>query len=115
MGCGCNKNRLNEPTVPELVIGREIEISEAVPGETQVREDARDSVQLKQPDSYNILDVIKDKVTNNLIYVEKEEMQERLKICQPCDDHRLGMCTNCGCIIEFKVRYAKSSCPKGLW
>lgn len=128
MGCGCQKAKLNEPTeykpaASSLVIGKEIDLeidrgSNQAPVQAQTQSlnlSPIDTGSSQNPSSYNILDVIKDKVTNNLIYVDAEIMRDRLGNCRACSSMTLGMCTECGCIVEFKVRYAKSSCPLNKW
>lgn len=128
MGCGCQKAKLNEPTYnpasSNLVIGREIDLDSGIsnrrpiPTQEPVPTSSLSLAPIETPNqssSYNILDVIKDKVTNNLIYVDAQVMKDRLALCRGCPSMTLGMCTECGCIVEFKVRYAKSNCPLTKW
>jgi len=42
---------------------------------------------------------------------------ERATICQACEHYRrsIKQCTECGCLVNFKVIFAASSCPIGKW
>lgn len=64
---------------------------------------------------YNLLDVIKDKVTGNLEYASDETQQVRLEHCNNCSHKVAGICSQCGCVVQMKVRYANSSCPINKW
>lgn len=111
MGCGCLKNSqltLTETSKQDLALGQEI----APPsGLTPVPQ----SQETNQSAQYNILNVIQDKMNNSLTYVEAETMRFRLAECQACTSFKAGLCLKCGCIVEFKVRYAKSTCPQNKW
>lgn len=45
----------------------------------------------------------------------KETVQDRLSYCDPCDHNKLGICKQCGCLIQGKTRLADTSCPMGWW
>ena len=51
----------------------------------------------------------------------KEEIEERLKICEPCEFFDNGVCTECGCgcnsnaLILNKISLKTEVCPKGKW
>lgn len=40
---------------------------------------------------------------------------ERLKICNPCDDRMGILCGVCGCFLKAKVRDEEEECPKFKW
>lgn len=42
-------------------------------------------------------------------------LYQRLKACAACEHNALGICKKCGCIIQAKIRIAKSRCPLGFW
>lgn len=65
--------------------------------------------------SYNILDVVRDIVSGELKFVPPETVSSRRTICHQCEIATLGVCTECGCLIETKIRLVKSDCPLGLW
>lgn len=73
--------------------------------------------------SYNVFDVLKDAITGNLEIVPEDEMKKRLSICKTCIyikpipgfSNLIGRCEICGCFMDAKVKYAKSSCPEGKW
>ena len=45
----------------------------------------------------------------------KELEEERKIICSNCDKSKVGICTQCGCIIKFKVKWIPHKCPLGKW
>lgn len=66
-------------------------------------------------DTYNIINVLQDKVRGNLRYVTKDISTKRKNFCISCNHIKIGLCTQCGCVINFKVRYEQSKCPVGKW
>ena len=67
--------------------------------------------------SYNIINVIYDFLTGNLIKVSNEIIQKRINHCRSCKHLFMPtlQCKKCGCFISKKVKYAKSSCPVDTW
>jgi hypothetical protein len=49
----------------------------------------------------------------NIPLVDSEEANRRLDICRSCPEFRkrTGTCKICNCIMKFKVRVPKNSCP----
>lgn len=68
-------------------------------------------------EKYSIFDVIKDTVKGNVEKSTSDTISSRISICNICPDLKrpLRICGNCGCVIDAKVRYEKSSCPLGKW
>lgn len=63
-----------------------------------------------------ITDGVKNKITGK----QEEIAKHRMEICLQCDDRKSysfmpDRCGICGCILEYKTRSMKSSCPKKLW
>lgn len=46
---------------------------------------------------------------------EKKVKEERKKICETCDKNKMGVCSECYCIILSKTAYKNSTCPLGKW
>jgi nucleoside 2-deoxyribosyltransferase len=44
-----------------------------------------------------------------------EAADERLAICADCPFNIDGVCAECGCVLEHKVRAGHDSCPIGKW
>lgn len=67
--------------------------------------------------TYSIIDVVKDELTGNAEYVNKEERLRRLNICQTCSHLTkvTRQCSLCGCFVDMKTRYAKAECGDGKW
>lgn len=47
----------------------------------------------------------------------KRIAQERLKVCETCDQIELDTyrCKKCGCFMKFKTEIPFSDCPLGKW
>lgn len=125
MGCGCRGSiQNNPPTVPSspsnLSQRRSLtpvqeRLNLAVP---VVKSQGQEQIQkpgIGEKRKYNILDVVKDRMQGNLKYVSKEVMDFRSQVCNQCPKKIAGICSECGCVINFKVRYSESSCPIGKW
>lgn len=70
---------------------------------------------VKSKSNYNLLDVIKDKFSGNMEYANDDTQRLRNEQCNNCSHKVAGVCTQCGCVIQMKVRYANSSCPLNKW
>jgi hypothetical protein len=40
---------------------------------------------------------------------------KRIKICRECEHYKTFICTQCGCIMPFKVRLKNEYCPLKKW
>lgn len=67
--------------------------------------------------NYTILHVFKDLVTGKLKFAAKNDVAERLSICNQCEvqNTKTHTCTACGCWLPAKARLENSSCPMELW
>lgn len=65
--------------------------------------------------SYSLKDLAKDAITGNIETVNQEVYKTRLSICAKCPNLKLRTCTKCGCMVDFKAKLIKSSCPIGNW
>jgi hypothetical protein len=45
----------------------------------------------------------------------KELEEKRKEICNNCEKNKIGICTKCGCVIKFKVKFEQNQCPLGKW
>ena len=67
--------------------------------------------------SYNVLDVVKDVILNQVEHVDRETYIERLELCKACEHLVMkfpitgGNCSRCGCFVRQKAKYKKSRCP----
>lgn len=58
-------------------------------------------------------------------YVSKEELKERLRLCNSCPERledsknnkltKFSRCPECGCFINLKARLTTEECPLGDW
>lgn len=46
---------------------------------------------------------------------DKDKIEERLSYCKVCEYNKMGICSQCACIIETKVRVKSSFCPLVKW
>ena len=54
-------------------------------------------------------------VADGLRTVSKKEYQERLKICDNCDERRGTRCLQCGCWLAWKATGRAFKCPLDKW
>lgn len=67
--------------------------------------------------SYSILDVITDTVKGTVEYATNDMVNNRIKLCNECEylKQTFRTCGQCGCLVDKKTKYAKSTCPIGKW
>jgi hypothetical protein len=61
----------------------------------------------------NIIETWKEKFYT----INPDKRKQRLDICHTCE-HYVNItkqCSQCGCVLPLKVKFGKSSCPKGKW
>lgn len=65
--------------------------------------------------TYNIINVLKDTLTNTVQYAPDDIKNQRLALCLSCPNKKglsnVALCTLCGCFIHSKVKYSLSECP----
>ena len=45
-----------------------------------------------------------------------EKVAERIAICTPCEEYTSkGICNQCHCLMEAKVKFDEAKCPLGKW
>lgn len=49
------------------------------------------------------------------LILAKEGQQARQEICSKCENLKLGFCSACGCIVQFKISFVASECPLKKW
>ena len=47
--------------------------------------------------------------------VTDEVKAERLSICELCEHNKLGICSQCGCILHLKTEWKGVKCPIDKW
>jgi topoisomerase IA-like protein len=55
---------------------------------------------------------------SNLVKITSKEIQEeRLNICKSCSEFKpkLKVCGQCGCFMEMKVKFSRTTCPLKKW
>ena len=71
--------------------------------------------------SYGIIDVVKDGLTGNLEFVDKETLDKRGLACMTCPElqpvvyDKLGKCNACGCWMSKKIKLKNANCINGKW
>jgi len=66
--------------------------------------------------SYGLMDLTKDIFKGTVDRASLEEASRRLNICNACPDlSMLRACKHCGCFMDAKVKFEKSTCPVGKW
>lgn len=50
-----------------------------------------------------------------MLFASKTDAIERKSICEICPSKKMLLCSECGCIIEAKIRWSYSYCPIGKW
>lgn len=48
-------------------------------------------------------------------FANEETISIRQLICNSCLNRKFGICLECGCVLEVKIRCGFSSCPLGKW
>ena len=44
-----------------------------------------------------------------------DQIKSKAEICNSCSKRNVGICTECGCFIEAKIRMPMSKCPLKKW
>jgi len=62
-------------------------------------------------------ELLKKAITDGGLLVSDEVREKRMKICKNCEkyDSENNRCFECGCLLEFKAKYALDSCPLKKW
>lgn len=66
---------------------------------------------------YTAADAIKDTALFSAEFVPQNIRKIRIEICTGCKKFRkmTRTCQDCGCQMDLKAMYAKSSCPDEKW
>lgn len=66
---------------------------------------------------YGAKDVALDLLKGQARYASDQVSEARMQTCRTCPEFRTVMrvCGACGCYLPAKVKFEKSSCPKGRW
>ena len=69
-----------------------------------------------KPNYYGLFAILRDWLTNSIIYADRVGIKNRLGACNSCSRlSRIRTCKECGCFVDLKVKYYQSTCPKGMW
>lgn len=62
-------------------------------------------------------DVVDGALHGEGVLVEEEVYINRMNICKGCEffRHTDSRCSQCGCFMEAKTRFIKTTCPVGKW
>jgi len=52
---------------------------------------------------------------NEFEFSDDTTKNERRSICETCESNVESTCGECSCIIEVRISYKESYCPKGKW
>lgn len=63
---------------------------------------------------FNFLNAVKDFIEDPT-FVSKEQYEERLQICDGCDDRIDNSCRKCGCNLSIKAKGKAFHCPEKKW
>lgn len=64
----------------------------------------------------NFKEALVKRVESNFQNVSPELLEERLKICGGCEFKQDNwQCSQCGCYLTIKAKWATENCPKGKW
>ena len=77
----------------------------------------------KKDKGYSILDLAKEALSGSVDMATDDTKSKRLEVCKRCvyliklpiGINGTGNCGKCGCFVDAKVKFAKSSCPIGKW
>lgn len=65
---------------------------------------------------YGLMDITKDILKMQVAWSPAEDAERRIAICNTCPDlSKLRACNHCGCFMDAKVKFEKSTCPIGKW
>lgn len=58
-----------------------------------------------------------DLINPNLVHVPSEIAEERMSICNGCENFKqlTKTCNQCGCIMPLKTKLPNAACPVGKW
>jgi hypothetical protein len=48
-------------------------------------------------------------------FADENTIKFRRSNCDICEKAKLGICKQCGCVIDFKIRLKSEACPLGKW
>jgi hypothetical protein len=67
--------------------------------------------------TYNIFDVVKDEIRGTTDKLEKDEVKQRIAVCNTCTSFvkLTRQCGLCGCFVDQKAKYRQSQCDANKW
>jgi hypothetical protein len=58
---------------------------------------------------FEVIDVL------DMYRVSDQVKNDRQQLCNLCEHSKLGLCTECGCVIALKTQWKTTACPIGKW
>lgn len=49
------------------------------------------------------------------MFASDNTAEQRINFCNECPSYKDGLCSECSCVMAFKVKVATATCPKGKW
>jgi hypothetical protein len=63
----------------------------------------------------NFIGAVASHVAAGMPTAPPEQQEQRLAICQACENYRDGTCLVCGCNLRIKTGWTDQGCPIGKW
>ncbi len=65
--------------------------------------------------TWNFTQAITGFVADGCTMVSREQYQERLTVCDWCEQREGNFCLACGCLLSAKAAMRSEECPLGRW
>jgi len=59
--------------------------------------------------------VVRAKIDGVEIWVDRDTLEKRARICARCEHSRMGYCKVCRCYLHLKRSLTTEGCPLGYW
>jgi len=65
--------------------------------------------------AFSFVNVVGEAFRTGKLVATKEEIKNRMNICETCPYKVENRCSECGCFLTYKVGLNAEKCPKGKW
>ena len=65
--------------------------------------------------AFSFVNVVGEAFRTGKLVATKEEIKNRMSICEACPYKVESRCSECGCFLTYKVGLNAEKCPKGKW
>jgi hypothetical protein len=65
--------------------------------------------------AFSFVNVVGEAFRTGKLVATKEEIKNRMSICETCPYKVENRCSECGCFLTYKVGLNAEKCPKGKW